>query len=486
MIRPHRLHHVLALAFAAAVVSACDISGVGDGSKPEKLEIVRNPNTDLIDLGGDVEQYFLCFPEQLQAVVTFSNGGIDSSGLLNQRVLWSTSDPAVVEVSNAAATGGEVVLIPGSETQAFSPGILVPRGVGTAKITAEFIGLSASYDVEVREVDSVQINKTEVKVAPETGDLLTLTAVIDGYTLDVTQSPLWQFDTDDEDVDDIATIGQSTGVITGVGLGGPLTAKADFPLCREDSKFADLTATVVVEELTGLQIAREFADAPNDELIVGTTEKLTVTGSFADGTALDLSGQVRVESSEVEVVAPGTVFPQFLTALEAGTAQLQAIYGGDDENDEEGDTDPPEVRSNTITLNTVDGELQDFDITPLNPTITTLGVQQFVATGTFSVAGETRTQPITRGVVWAESTLEDEVTTLVDISNSSLSAGRAVSRSIDAGAFKITATRTLPSDDEEEEDDDNELVRETVLCVVKPNTPGAPCPPPDEDDETAP
>ena len=57
MIRPHRLHHVLALAFAAAVVSACDISGVGDGSKPEKLEIVRNPNTDLIDLGGDVEQF---------------------------------------------------------------------------------------------------------------------------------------------------------------------------------------------------------------------------------------------------------------------------------------------------------------------------------------------------------------------------------------------------------------------------------------------
>lgn len=480
-----RPQHTLAIALAAALVSACDISGVGDGNKPEKLEILRNPNTSLIDLGGDVEQYFLCFPEQLQALLTFTNGGIDSSGLLNQRVRWSTSDPAVVEVSNDPDTGGAVVLIPGSEDQAFAPGILVPRSVGTATITAEFVGLTGSYEVEVREVDSVQINKTTVKVAPETGDLLTLTAMVDGYSLDVTQSPLWMFDTDDEAVDEIARIGESTGVITGVGVGGPLTAKADFPLCPQDSKFADLKATVLVEELAGLQLEREFVDAPNNELIVGTTEKLTVTGRFADGTTLDLSGQVPVESSEVEVIAPGTAFPQFLTALGAGTAQVEAVYGGDDENDEEGDTDPPEVRSNVITLNAVEGELVDFQITPQNPTITALGVQQFIATGTFSVAGQTRTQAITRGVLWADSTLDDLATGAVDISNSSLSAGRVVSRSIDAGAFKITATRGLATDDEDGEEDDA-VTRETVLCVVRPDTPGAPCPPPEEDDEAAP
>jgi hypothetical protein len=485
MSRLHRLHRILAIALAAAVVSACDISGVGEGNRPEKLEIFRNAATSLIDLGGDTEQYFLCFPEQLQAVVTFTDGSLDSTGLLNSRVLWTSSDPAVVEVSNDATTGGDVVLIPGSETQAFAAGILVPRSTGTATITAEFVGLtSQDFKVEVREFDSVQISKRSAKLAPETGDLLTLTATVDGYSLDVTGSPLWSFDTDDEDADDIATIGESTGLIAGVGIGGPLTAKAEFPLCADDARFADLTATVVVEELTGLQITREFTTAPNSELIVGTTERISATGRFADGSTQDLTGQVALESSDAEVITPLLTSPQFLSALKAGTIQLEAVYGGDDNNDEEDDTDPPEVRSNSITLNAVDGEFQDFQITPLNPTINARSFQQFVATGSFNVAGQTRTQPITRGVVWADSTLDDEATSAVTAFSDVLRAGRVLSASVDAGTFKITATRVLPAEDDEEED--GSLVRETVLCVVKPNTPGAPCPPPEEDDEAAP
>lgn len=487
MIRLHHLHRLLAIAFAAAVVSACDISGVGSGNRPEKLEIIRSsdPNAVLLDLGGDVEQHFLCFPEQLQAVMRFSDGSFDSTGLLNSRVRWTTSDPAIVQVSNDASTGGEVVLIPGSETQAFAPGVLVPRGVGTATVTAEFVGLtSETYEVEVRAVDSITLNKTSAKIAPETGDLLTLTVMIDGYSIDATQSPLWSFDTDDEDVDDIATIGASSGLITGVGIGGPLTAKAEFPLCADDPRFSNLKATIVVEELTGLQITREFVGAPNNELIVATTERISATGKFADGSTQDLTGQVRLESSDAAVIAPVIMAPQFISALKAGTVQLQAIYGGDDENDDEGDTDPPEVRSNSITLNAVDGEFQDFQITPLNPTINARSFQQFVATGTFSVNGQTRTQPITRGVTWADSTLDGESTGAVTAFSDALRAGRVLSSSVDAGAFKIKATRVLPA--ENAEDEDESLVRETVLCVVKPNTPATPCPPPEEDDEAAP
>ncbi|MES0874192.1 hypothetical protein [Sinimarinibacterium thermocellulolyticum] len=484
MNRSHRWPHLIAVALIAAAVSACDISGVGSGNRPEKLEIIRNPNTSLIDLGGEVEQYFLCFPEQLQAVLRFSNGNVDASSLLNTRVRWSSSDPAVVQVSNDPRTGGEVVLIPGSTDRAFAPGILVPRSVGTATITAEFVGLtSADFKVQIREFDSVTINKTAVKLAPETGDLLTLTATVDGYTLDVTSSPLWSFDTDDENANQIATIGQSTGLITGVGIGGPLTAKAEFPLCTDNPRYSNFTATVVVEALTGLQITREFADAPNDELIVATSERISATGSFADGATMDLTGQVRLESSDAQIATALITAPQFLSALKAGTVQIQAVYGGDDDNDEEGDTDPPQVRSNTITLNVVDGELQDFQIAPSNPTINARGFQQFVAIGSFNVAGQTRSQTITRGVVWSDTTLNDESTAEVTAFSDLLRAGRVVSNSVEAGTYKITATRGLPSSGGS---GNASIVRSTVLCVVKPNTPEATCPPPEEGEESTP
>jgi hypothetical protein len=468
MIHLHPLHRLVVVALAAVSVTACDFSGIGEGSRPEKLEIIRNPQSALLDTSDEVEAFYRCFPDQLQAVVTFTNGRIDASALLNDRVRWSSSDPSVVEVSNRD------VLLPDSETQAFGPGVLVPRSAGTAIVSAEFVGLTASYEVEIREVESVTINKDTVKLAPETGDLLTLTARVGDFDLDVTQLAVWSFDADEDDTEDIATIGASTGVVTAVGLGGPLTAQGQFTLCKDDPRFADLKATVDVEPLAGLDIAREFADAPNGELIVGTTERLAVTGRFADGTTLDLSGQVRVESSDNEVIAAGLAFPQFVTALKAGTSQLKAIYGGDDENDEEGDTDPPEVQSESITLNAVDGEFQSFVIAPENATITALGTQQFTATGSFSVSGQTRTQDITRGVVWSRSTLEDTATADVDISSSSLTAGRAISRRPAAGAYKITATRGVG---------DDAIVQSTTLCVQLPNTEAGPCPPPEEDDD---
>jgi hypothetical protein len=466
MFHPHPLHRLVAVMLAVAGVSACDFSGIGEGSRPEKLEILRNPQSALLDTSDEVEAFYRCFPDQLQAVMTFTNGRIDASAFLNDRVRWSSSDPSVVEVSNRD------VLLPDSETQAFGPGVLVPRGVGTATVTAEFVGLSASYEVEIREVDAVTINKTTVKLAPETGDLLTLTASIDDFNLDVTQLASWSFDADAEETDNIARIGAATGVVTGVGLGGPLTAQGQFILCKNDPRFADLKATVTVEPLTGLELQREFTDAPDDELIVGTSERLAVTGRFADGTPLDLSGQVRIESTANDVIAAGLAFPQFVTSVKAGTSQLKAIYGGDDDNDDEGDTDPPEVQSNVITLNAVEGELQGFSIAPLNATITALGTQQFTATGSFSVSGQTRTQDITRGVVWSRSTLDDQATSDIDISTSSLTAGRASSRRPVAGAYKITATRGIG---------DDAIRQDTVLCVKLPNAATGPCPPPDED-----
>lgn len=448
---------------AGAGISACDISGLGVGNRPEKLEIIRDSRVALVDSTNNT--FYRCINDRLQAVLTFSNGAIDASELLNERVTWRSSDPSVVEISNAD------VLIPGSEDEAFGYGVVVPRGLGTATITAEFVGFTTDYEIEIADIDSIEINQSSLKLAPETSSFLSLTAKVDGYELSVTERPVWEFETEDEDV---AVISPTTGIVAGVGVGGPLTAKAKFVLCPDDPRFSNLKATVTVEPLTGLQLAREFSSAPNNELIVGTTDSLTVTGKFADDSTIDLAGQVRLESTDSTIVGASLVFPSTVSAAKAGTAQVKAVYGGDDSNDAEDDTDPPEIQSNSLTFNAVEGELQDFSIAPLNQTITALGRQQFTAMGTFSVAGATRAQPITRAVSWRLLTLDDKSTSAAAFLTSSSAVGTVVSASPEAGAFKITGTVKI---------DDEDVVKNTVLCVKKPNTPTAACPPPEEEEE---
>ncbi|MEW6169124.1 MAG: hypothetical protein AB1651_15730 [Pseudomonadota bacterium] len=477
MSSPRSLICVLA-AFAAASLSACDIGGIGDGNTLEKVEISRA--TALLDRESNLS--YLCFSDKLTLIGTFTDGGAAD---YSERAVWTSSNPAVVEVSNGD------ILIPGSTTTAFAGGTLIPRAPGTATITAEFVGLSASYDVEVRSdpLDSVEISDTEIKLAPETGRALTLTAVVDGYTLDVTRAAVWSIV--EEDSEDIATIDSINGVLSARAVGGPLTARAEFPLCEDEATGEPrrLEATLRVEELAGLTLEREFTDAPNGELIVETSELLKVTGTFASGGEQDLSGQLVIESDAGDVILPSPLERNLVTALKAGTAGVKAVYGGDDGNDSEGDTDPPRIESNVVTLNVVDGTLQDFTIAPQNPTITALGSQQFDAIGRFSVSGTTREQPITRGVVWTVTGPEEEVTSDVLFSTQTASLGQAFSQRPEAGTFRIVATCRIADETagevagflcaEVDDDEENDLVRETSLCVIQPGETAAACPPED-------
>lgn len=462
-IKPLRL---AALFVAAATLSACDVGGIGEGNRLETLEIVRT--TALIDRESNAS--YICFADKLQLVGTFTDGG---QGDYSSRGRWTSSDPSIVAVSNGD------ILIPGSTTLAYASGTIVPKAVTTTPviITADFVGLSASYEVVVKKIDTgaIEISTTQLKLAPETVYPMTLKATVDGYELNLTQAATWSFVDADEDTDDIAVIGASTGVIAAklpATLPAALRARAEFPECQNDEGTAPLRfeADVVIETPTSLTLEREFAaDAP---LIVNTTEALKITGTFADSSTQDLTGQVKLDSSDDEVIVPGAFAPQIVSALEAGTVTVKAIYGGDDDNDAEGDTDPPLVESNTISLTAVEGTLQSFEIAPLNPTITALGNQQFTALGSFSVAGETLEQPITRHVTWVATTLDDKATAAVAVSNSAVTKGLVVSLLPSADAIKIKATYAKA-------DPDPDLVEETALCIVKPGDAAGSCPPDD-------
>ncbi len=481
-----------ALIAAGAGISACDISGLGVGNRPEKLEIVRSPSlASQIDPAGNV--IYRCFPDQLQAVLTFSDGAVDASTSLNERVVWKSQDPSVVEVGNSCSPlirqcpeypepGSGVPLPDTTDGGLFGPAELIPRSVGKTTVSAEFVGFTAEYEVEVREIDSVLIDQNALRLAPETSGQLRVFTNVDGFELDVSSNLAWTTSDDDSEPEDRTLLVENAspssqtipGRVIALKLGGPFKVRAEPLLCKDEAEFRNLEATIQVEPLVGLQIEREFVNAPNGELIVDTSEALKVTGAFADGATIDLTGQVRTESSDSTIVGASLFFPSTVSAAKAGTAQIKVIYGGDDNNDEEGDIDPPEVQSNSLTFNSVDGELQDFSIAPLNQTITALGRQQFTAMGTFSVAGATRTQPITRAVRWQLLTLDDKTTSAATILTSGSSIGTAISASPEAGAFKVTGTVKIGDED---------VVKNTVLCVKKPNTPTAACPPPEEEEE---
>ncbi|WP_169577559.1 Ig-like domain-containing protein [Sinimarinibacterium sp. CAU 1509] len=424
-----------------ALLSACDIQGIGHGNRIETLTIQKATATGLF--GNSDNTAYLCFSDKLVAVGTFTDGG---QADYSSRGHWTSSNPAVIKVSN-----GDIQL-PTDETLAFASGSIIPVAEGTATISVDFVGLHASYDVTVKPIESLTLNQSSITLAPETSTALSLSAQVAGYEINATNAAAWSFDTPD---DAVASIGAGTGKVTAIAVGGPLTARAELPLCPSYVAAQGLTATVNVAVPESLSLEREFTDAPNGELVVGTTEALKVAAHFADGNSQDLSLQVPVSSDNVDAVVSLGVLPNYVSAPAAGQANLTAVYGGDDGINTEGDTDPPEVSSNVLSLTAVERTLDSISITPKNSRVTALGTIQLEAIGSYDNGAAT--QPVTRSVTWASSD-----TSIVTAGSGLLFGGIMQSQKPEDGAVTITATYGSG---------DTALTDETALCV---STPGAP------------
>ncbi|QHS09899.1 hypothetical protein [Sinimarinibacterium sp. NLF-5-8] len=515
---------------AALAVAGCDINGLGSGDAPQRLDIVRGASA-VAQVSPEGNVVYRCFVDQLQAVVTFKNGGIDiGQGLpLNNRITWISSDPQVIEVSNECdpqfrrcdpyPAPGSAVPFPGTDGAVFGPGVLIPHKVGTATITAEFVGLTASYDVQVRDIDRVEISPSVLTMAPATSSQLKVVATVEGYPLEINNNLTWRSDETGEAAARVLTVENASDGTTIAGrlianrLGStPIRVSATPILCADEAPFNALHAQVQVEPLQSLRIAREFADAPNDQLIFAqaanpsgenqdqagaaqavltTNESIQATGVFDSGAEQDLTGQVLLESSDPEVVAP-IVIGGLVVPLSAGSVQITARYGGssgDDESAETGDAAEdaaaedggeqdqaqplPLVISNALTLNTVAGELQSIDITPDHALVSALDSQRFAAIGHFSVNGATQTQPITRQLLWSVTDANDAVTLNAGVVSSGLQAGTFVSALVKAETFKLKAQTPIATS----ADASATLSAETLVCVVPRDVADASCPP---------
>lgn len=404
---------------AVALAAAC--SPVGDGTGPVRLGI--NGPTGTADATS--ARIFECIRSRVSASLYFSNGQV---GDFTSRVHWSSSNPAVVRVSN----GDEPVPAPGTGFYAF--GALTPVAPGTATVRADYQGFSDTITVSVGTPTNIMVHTVD----PQTGlptdpagnafrigvgtsaDLL-VTAVLDGVPSNVDASATWSFDTPN---DAVATINPTSGLILGVAAGGPLTATAKFAPCS-------LTAStsVSVSPVTALSVVPEFG---TDPLYLGNTERFRVLADFGNGPEQDLSTQVRLTSSDTTVAQfnGSLLLSNLLVPLAAGTTNVTATYTTGTGTSATTVTSPP-VQA-TIVADTLSSIAINSTPSPATVIAGSSEIAQFHVIGTYAGGG---TQDVTRQVTWTTSD-----STIATIVSGGAQAGQAISTGTTPGTATFTGT----------------------------------------------
>lgn len=443
-------------AVMASSLAAC--SGVGNGSKPDHLEITQTQGL----LGVNSNKSFVCFPEPLTLSIVFDNGRYDSG--FATRATWTSSNPEVAAVSNGD------ILYPGSTTLAYSSGVVVPNQPGTTTITASFASLSASYDLTVETPSSFSIDKASVSLVKHTSAPINAKAVVEGYTRTVTTFGTWSFTDQDEDeatgsttatdtvdnpLDKVVQLASSTSgvsLVAGDTLG---TRTAQMALnCPDGSAVAAmakaaLQVPVHVRDLKTLTTTPEFASTQplnvmtygdsTKPTVVNTTEIIKTVAGFGDDVTdtQDLSSQVTLQSSDSSVIVPVI---GYVSVLKAGTANITASFPviDADGNPVYDDVDP--VTSAPITITGGERTFKSLAIAPADEqTLPALDDLQYSAVATFT---DDTTQDITRHVLWSVS--DASVATIGN--NVSIKSGDLFSLTIPAdGPVSIDVTAKLGS-----------------------------------------
>lgn len=319
---------------------------------------------------------------------TFSDG---ASLDVTDQVTWSSSDEAIVTVSNAAGTQGD----------------LGAASVGQATVTATHGSITADAQVTVTPALLVAIDVSPVAPTAPLGTTLAFTATgrfSDGSVQDVTALASWTSSTPS-----VASVSNAPG-----SAGHALAAQQGSSVITASVGSLHGAATMQVTAATLASIALT-PSAPR--LAPLTATRLTATGTWTDGTTQDLTTQATWASDTPAVAQVSNVAPSQgrVSTSATGDSTISASFGG-------------VVGSTVVTV--TGATLLAIDVTPSVPSAPAGLTTALSATGTFS---DGTTQSLTELVTWSST----------DASRASVSTGPVsfgVVTAVAVGAPTIRAT----------------------------------------------
>ena len=226
---------------------------------------------------------------QLTASGTYSDGSTQD---LTASVRWSSSSPNIVAIT------------PGGVAQA--------KGVGTANVIAALGEISGTQALTATAaaLNTITVSSSQALLPVGTTTQLTASGTYsDGTTQDLTASVRWS---------------SSSPNIVAISPGGVAQAKG----VGTANVIAALGAVSGTQALTATAAALNAITVSSSQslLPVGTTTKLTASGTYSDGTTQDLTAFVQWWSSSQQIVTISGA--GVASAIAIGSAKVVATSGG--------------------------------------------------------------------------------------------------------------------------------------------------------------
>jgi len=343
------------------------VSLSGKGVTAVLVSIAVTPNPASIALGTT---------QQFAATGTFSNGTTQN---LTKSVSWTSSSTVVATIS--------------------SGGLAASTGQGTTIINAVSGTISGSATLQVTPplLVGLSVSPTSASIALGTSQQFTATGTYgDGSTQDLTSSVTW------------ISSSPAVATVSTAGLASTLSQGSATVTASTGTFNASANLNVGQPVLTSLALT-----PANPSFALGTTQPLKATGTYSDGSTLDLTSKAAWSSASPGIA---TVNNQGLVSgVATGASSITASVGS---------------IAGSTTVSVTPATLVSIAVAPAIPVVPLGGNQAFIATGTYT---DGSTQNITDTVQWSSDT-----TTVATISNQSGSQG--VATAVSSGNAIVSAT----------------------------------------------
>ncbi|PMQ16217.1 ice-binding family protein [Janthinobacterium sp. AD80] len=363
------------LLVSAGLLAMAALAGCGGGGDQGREPILGLPGATLSSLAITPATATVAIGagQQFTAIATYSDG---SSQDVSAKAAWTSATPAAATVNASSGVAAGVT-------------------AGNSNITATFGGKSAAAQLTVSPATLTAIAITPLTPSIAVGGTQQFAvsgSFSDGATRDVTAVSVF------------ASASPATASMDAGGLAlGKIAGTAQITATT-----GTLTASTVLTVTPAVLLS--IAVTPqNPTVLIAATRQLAVIATYSDSSTADVtSGSTFVSATPASSsVASGGL----VTGVSAGTSVMTASFSG-------------KTAGTTVTVPAA--TLVSIAVTPGTASIAVGGVQQFVATATYS---DNSNAIITNSAIWTSGTVANAA-----VLNTGIATGIA------AGTSSITAT----------------------------------------------